>query len=407
MEESSRFAVGIDIGTKNVRAVLGSVGRDGKMTVVGYAETPSAGMRRGSVVDMNAVADAVDVCLKDVEVMSGRRIDVGTMSINGTSIMSTKVDGMITILPDQEVDDECINRLQEMSIAGKLPLNRKVLDLHPFEYILDGQHGIREPFGMRGSRLELRANVVSVMKPEYDNLLKSQDGADFADLGVATAVMAAAQAVLTKQQMENGIAVVDLGSATTSVAVYDAGELQYVGVIPMGSNDITKDLAMVLRTIPEIAEEIKLRFASASFGREDKEFSIKHDRIDHKFSYSKVDEVIEARLEEIFEKVRLHLKQAGYAKRLPEGIMLTGGGAKMRDIDVYAREQLELAVRIGKPGIMLANEINEILKPEFATAIGLMIIDAGSGAQKGTPVSLSKNKKSGGGFFSKFAGMFK
>ncbi len=391
MEESSRFAAGIDIGTKNVRAVLGKVGSNGKITVLGYAEKPSAGMRRGSIIDMYAIADAVDVWLADVERMSGQPVKTATMSINGVSIQNTKTDGMITLLNDQDISDDDIYRLQDVAVTGKIPPNRAVLDIHPYEYILDGQRGIREPYGMRGSRLEIRANVVSILRPEFDNLFKSQEKSGIEDLDVEPAGIAAAKAVLTKQQMENGIGVVDLGDSTTSVVVYDAGELQYVGVIPMGSNDITKDLAMVLMTVPEVAEEIKLRFASASFGRDDKEFTIKRDRTEHKFSYAEVDEVIEARLEEIFEKVRTHLKQAGYAKKLPEGIMLTGGGAKMRDIDLYARKQVELAVRIGKPGHSIANEqLTEIMKPEYSTAVGLMMTDAIRG---GRPVENMPGKK--------------
>ena len=176
MEESSRFAVGIDIGTRNIHAVLGSVGRDGKITAVGYAETPSAGMRRGTVVDMNAVASAVDECLYEVEKMSGKQVEHGSVSINGTNIVSTKTDGMVTIMPNQSVDEDCINRLQDVAVAGKLPNNRQVLDLHPYEYIIDGQRGIRDPFEMSGSRIEIRANVVSTIKPEYENLGKALNG---------------------------------------------------------------------------------------------------------------------------------------------------------------------------------------------------------------------------------------
>ena len=407
MEESSRFAVGIDIGTRNIHAVLGSVGRDGKITAVGYAETPSAGMRRGTVVDMNAVASAVDECLYEVEKMSGKQVEHGSVSINGTNIVSTKTDGMVTIMPNQSVDEDCINRLQDVAAAGKLPNNRQVLDLHPYEYIIDGQRGIRDPFEMSGSRIEIRANVVSTIKPEYENLGKALNGKNAFDCAsVVPSVIAAAEAVLSSQQMENGIGVVDLGDSTTSVAIYDAGELQFVGVVPIGSNDITKDLAMILKTVPEVAEEVKLRFASANFEKIDKDFTIKRDRMEYTFNRMTVDEVVEARLEEIFDGVCSLLKKAGYAKRLPEGVMLTGGGANMRGIDAYARERVELAVRIGRPGMTLATEVKEISKPEFATAIGLMMIDANAG-QGDIRMSPVKKKKSGGGGLLKWLKMFK
>lgn len=409
MEESSRLAIGIDIGTKNIRSVLGSVGRDGNIAVIGYAETPSAGMRRGTIVDIQDVASAVNACLHDVEVMSGKQIYWGTLSINGVNLKSTKTDGMVTIMPGESVDQACIERLENVAVAGKLPQNRRVLAVHPFEYIIDGQRGVSDPFGMSGSRLEIRANVVSTLSPEYENLSKLQESNDFQSMGLAPAVAAAAEAVLTKKQKENGIGLIDFGDSTTSVAVYDAGELQYIGVIPIGSNDITKDLAMMLKTIPEVAEEVKLRFAAANFEKNDKEFTIKRDRIDYTFNRADVDEVVEARLDEILEMVCQHLKQAGYAKRLPEGVMLTGGGANMRFIDSYVREKVELAVRIGKPRNMLAGEVKEILKPEYATAVGLMILDANGGSNN-APREVSRGKKKGsnkGSLFGRFFKLFR
>jgi hypothetical protein len=219
---------------------------------------------------------------------------------------------------------------------------------------------------------------------------------------------------ITNAQKENGVGLVDMGSATTGVAIYDEGELQFAGVVPIGSNDITNDLATVLKTIPEIAEEIKLRFASAKFGGSDKDIVIKRGRDEYRFERKEVDEVVEARLEEIFEGVRKLLKHAGYDKRLPEGLVLVGGGSKLRDIEVYARDQVELAVRLGKPeGVLGVSE--EIMKPEFAVAIGLMYADAeiqssDSGRSLGDVLSggkKSKSAKGGGGFFASLLKKFK
>ena len=220
--------------------------------------------------------------------------------------------------------------------------------------------------------------------------------------------------MITNAQKENGVGLVDMGSATTGVAIYDEGELQFAGVVPIGSNDITNDLATVLKTIPEIAEEIKLRFASAKFGGSDKDIVIKRGRDEYRFERKEVDEVVEARLEEIFEGVRKLLKHAGYDKRLPEGLVLVGGGSKLRDIEVYARDQVELAVRLGKPeGVLGVSE--EIMKPEFAVAIGLMYADAeiqnsDSGRSLSDVLSggkKSKSAKGGGGFFASLLKKFK
>ncbi len=412
MEEKSRFATGIDIGTKNVRVVQGSLGRDGQFTIIGYGESPSSGMRRGAISEMRGPNESVDLCLRTVESMSGSTVTNATLSINGKSVCSTKADGMITILPDHEISEDDIARLQQVAIDGKKLYSRQILDVIPFEYVLDEQRGIREPLGMRGSRLDIRANIISVLMPEYENLqglLQDSEMPVVVNTAVPS-VIAAAEAVLTGKQRENGVGVVDFGDSTTSLAIYDEGELQYLAVIPLGSNDITKDLSMMLMTVPEVAEEVKVRFVNGRFGESTKDITIKHGREnEYVFSRSEVEETVEARLEEIFGRVREHLKAAGYDRRLPEGLILTGGGAKMRDIDAYVRNQVELAVRIGKPGNRIANPSEEFCRPEYAAAVGLMMRDAMFSDD--TTVQPRKHKQqkksSGGGLFGKIFNSFK
>ncbi len=268
---------------------------------------------------------------------------------------------------------------------------------------------------MHGSRLEIKSNVISALSPDCENMRKIFEN-DTAGVGVhflEPTVTAAARAVLTNRQLENGVGIVDMGGSTTGLAIYDEGELQFVGVLPIGSNDVTNDLATVLKTVPEIAEEIKVRFASGKFGESDKDIVIKRGRDEYKFARKEVDEVVEARLEEIFEGVRKMLKVAGYDRRLPEGLVLVGGGSKMRDIEVYARDQVELAVRLGKPeGIKGVSE--EVMKPEYSAAIGLMILDymEGSAApkkedSKAKPGKTKKDKASGEGIIKRILKIFK
>jgi cell division protein FtsA len=201
-----------------------------------------------------------------------------------------------------------------------------------------------------------------------------------------------------------------MGGATTSLAIFDEGELQFVGVIPIGGNDVTKDLATVLATIPEVAEEIKLKHVSALKGEMDKEVVIKRGREEFRFKRKEVDEVVDARLEEIFEDVRAMLKLAGYDRRLPEGLVICGGGAKMRNIEHFARKHVELAARVAKPsGIIGVSE--DILKPEFATAIGLMLGDNERAnidhIDGGARVPKKAKKKKEGSIFSRIAKLFK
>ncbi|MCR5572875.1 MAG: cell division protein FtsA [Candidatus Saccharibacteria bacterium] len=413
MEEKARFAVGLDIGTSTTRAVMGTIGRDGKISVVGYGEVPSEGLRRGIVKELMSPPRVVDTCLRAVEGMSGLEVNDATVNINGSHIGSTKVDGMIAVgVADHEITDEDINRIAEASIAGKIPANREILSLVPYEYVLDGQGGIKEPFGMHGARLELRANVISALSPDCENIHKACEAGNLRVRALEPSVVAASRVIVTNAQKENGVGLVDMGSATTGVAIFDEGELQFTGVVPIGSNDITNDLATVLKTVPEIAEEIKIRFASAKFGGSDKDIVIKRGREEYRFKREEVDEVVEARLEEIFEGVRKLLKHAGYDKRLPEGLILVGGGSKLRDIEVYARDQVELAVRLGKPeGILGVSE--DIMKPEYATAIGLMFADAEfqendkGGVLDGIANAKKQKKPKGEGFFSKLFQKFK
>ena len=168
MDEKARFAVGIDVGTDYVRAVMGTIGKDDEVSIVGYGEVASEGMRRGSVCELNSPVKAIDTCLRQVEGMSGVPVNSATVSINGPSILSTKIDGMIAVgVADHEINDDDLARIEDAAIAGKVPANRKTLELVPYEYILDGQGGIREPFGMKGARLEIRANVISTLVPDW------------------------------------------------------------------------------------------------------------------------------------------------------------------------------------------------------------------------------------------------
>lgn len=412
MEEKARFAVGIDVGTNFVRTVLGTV-KGEEVSVIGYGEVPSEGMRRGIVKELVPPAKAIDECLSKVEGMSGVKVDSATIGINGTHIASTKVDGMIAVgVAEHEIDEDDIIRIADTSVAGKVPANRETLALVPYEYILDGQGGIHEPLGMHGARLELKANIVSALIPDCENLRKVCQSAAVEPHGpFEPNAIAAARAVTNSAQRENGVGILDMGGATTSLAIFDEGELQFVGTIPLGGNDVTKDLATVLATVPDVAEEIKVRFASPVKGENDKAIIVKRGREEYHFKRKEVDEVVEARLEEIFEAVRRMLQIAGYDRRLPEGLVLCGGASKMRGIDIFARKQVELAVRIAKPsGIIGVSE--DILKPEFATAIGLMLgdnersgLDFDDGGRSRKVKKTKKNKK--GGFFSRFFKAFK
>lgn len=395
MDETSRFVTGLDVGTENVRAVIASVGKNGEISIVGYSEGESAGMRKGTPANLSGPAGAIDRMLAAAEQMGGYDVRSAYVGINGSQILTTPTEGMIVVGNNEhEIVGEDLDRVEDVAVSGSIPPNRDVLDMVPLEYALDGQGGIKDPLGMSGSRLEMRANVVSAPTPNCNILRKATENAEVEALRLIPTAVAAARAVLTERQMENGVAVVDLGAATTSIAVYEEGDLQYTGVVPIGSHNITNDLAIVLAIEPEMAEEIKIRFVTGKFGTEKSpviKIKAKDGKAERNFDRKEVEEVVEARLEEIFAEVRKRLKAIHYDQRLPEGVVLTGGGAKMREIDSFAKNALETAVRIGVPvGAGKANGglggvVEEVQKPEFAVSVGLAMIAASESHMTAVP----------------------
>lgn len=409
MDENTRYVAGIDVGSENVRAVVATVGKDGAISVVGYNEGKNAGMQKGTVDTLSGPAEAIDKMLLEVERMSGFNIDSAFVSINGSNVMSVQADGRIALgTPDHEITDEDLDRVEGATVLGKIPANREILDVLPLSYTLDGQSGIKDPLGMTGLLLEMRANVISALTPTAVNLRKSLDGATITAEKLVPSVMAAATAVLTEKQRENGVAVIDLGYATTGIAIYENGDLQHVSVIPVGANNITNDLAILLQVPTEVAEDIKRRFVTGVFKDDDKEIVIKKGHTELSFSRKEVNRVVRDRLDEIFAGVENEIKLAGYAKKLPEGIVLVGGGARMRDLDVYAKSVLQTATRIGIPA-GFGGIADAISTPDYACALGLALLSAESPSKpaiKSTKKAKSSKKDAKPSFLKKIFGKF-
>jgi cell division protein FtsA len=372
------------------RAVIGNVSDEG-VVVVGYGEAENSGMRKGSVVNIDGAVVAIDRALGEAEKMCGCKFGQVAANVNGHHILSTRVDGMVAIGGGgTEVTKETLARIEEVAISGKLPENREILDLIPHDFAIDGQSGIREPVGMKGSRLEMRATVMSALAPYCENIRKAYSAAELGISRLIVGVEAGARAVLSDRQMENGVGYVDFGAATTGVAIFDEGDLRYVGVVPVGSNNITNDLAMILKTEIDVAEEIKRRFVTAEFGASEKDIVIKRGHEELVFARGMVDEIVQARLDDIFDAVRREFQTARYDMRLPEGVVLSGGGAKLRGLEFYARERLESAVRVGiVSGVKGVGEA--IQRPEFSTAIGLMV----AGIERSSGAGMETKKKHG------------
>lgn len=381
MQESS-YAVGLDIGSTKVRAVVAHLDTTtGVPTIVGVGAAPATGMRKGVIVNLQGPGQAIDAALGEAERMSGYEVHAATVSVNGAHILTTHADGMVAVGgSDHEISGEDLDRIKDVATLGKVPANRDILDVVAHSYKLDGQDNIKDPLGMTGTRLEIDAHVISALTPYLVNVEKAAESAQVQPHGIIPTAMAAARAVLSEQQLENGVAVIDMGGATTSIAVYEEGDLQYMGVVPIGGNNITNDLAIGLKTDPEVAEEVKVKHACALSHSESEGVNVKYAGEVYTFKTEYINEIVEARLEEIFDGIQLVLKKADRAGKLPSGVVLVGGAAKLKHVAEYAKETLGLAARLGQPA-GFGGVADDIDKSEFATAIGLMLIDAESAHQ--------------------------
>lgn len=388
MQEHSRYAVGIDIGTSTTRCVVAHLDGSSHPRIIGVGVAPTTGMRKGTVVTLSGPAKAIDDALGEAERMSGYQVNEATISINGSHLISTHTDGMIAVGGlDHIINPDDLIRIEEVATLGKIPANREILDVVPHAYKLDGQDNIKDPIGMTGTRLEIDAHVISALSPHLNNLQKAADDAKVLPRNIVVSGVAAARAILGEHQKENGVALVDIGASTTNIALYEEGDLRYIAVIPVGGVNITNDLAIGLKTDPEIAEKIKLQHGSALVRREHAGISIKHEGEIINFDSREIDEIIEARLEELFESIHKEFKRAGMVGRLPSGVVLTGGTANMPHIAEFAKDKLSIAAKVGVPH-GLSGVVENMENPSFAAAVGLMLMDA-----ENSPVEIKKQAK--------------
>lgn len=383
MQEVSRYAVGLDVGTTTVRCVVGHVDGAGQTpTIIGVAEFPNSGMRKGTVVNLVNTAQAIDKALEGAERMSGHQIHAATISANGSHIVGMSSRGVIAVgTGGHEINEDDLARVEEAATVVQLPANREILEVTPRSYQLDGQDNIKDPVGMTGVRLEVDAHVITGLGPHMKNLLKACEMTETMPHRTVLAGLASARSVVSERQMENGVLLIDIGGTTTNIAVFEEGDLQHVAVLPVGSVNITNDLAIGLKTDLDVAEQVKLQHgvAVASLRKDSKPLKLTVDKETHEFSVDDVDMIIDARLEEIFELINKELKSIGRQAKLPGGVVVTGGGAQLKGIEEYAKHALQLSARLGVPK-GFGGVTEKIDSPAFSAAVGLMLFDLESGA---------------------------
>lgn len=377
---SRGYFVGLDIGSAEIRAVIAhEVSSDEPLRVVGMGRTPSSGMRRGVVVDTDSVAKACNIALEQAERMAGHAAENVVVSISGTEIACQNALGVVAVgRADGEVaEDDMARVMEEVQARLTMPLNREIIHVIPKDYRLDDQKNIKDPLGMRGVRLEMNALIVSGSTSHLKNISRSLEQAGASVENFVVEPIASAEAVLSTKQKELGTVLINIGGSTTSMVVFEDGDLLHLAVLPVGSGHITNDIAIGLRTSIEVAEAVKLQYGSAlpdEVGKKDEvDLSLFDSQENDLVSRRHIAEIIEARFEEILNFVNTELKSINREELLPGGAVLSGGGALLPGAVDLAKRVLRLPVQIGYPK-PLGGILDQVDTPQFATVVGLLLL---------------------------------
>lgn len=372
------YIVGFDIGTKKIAAIIGEVTEEKKIEIIGIGTAESRGLRKGVVVNLDTTVEAIKKAQEEAELMAGVEIDSGFIGISGAHIKSFNSRGVIAVSgKNREISRDDINRVIDQSKAVSIPPDRDIIHIIPQEFVVDEQDGIKDPLGMSGIKLEVNVHIVTGAITSVQNLKTCLARAGIEIEQIVLNQIATSHSVLTHDEMELGVGLIDIGGGTTEVAIFERGSLWYTSVIPIGGDNFTNDIAVGLRTpIPE-AEKIKKKFGCISSPLVEDQDTIevpsvgrgKKARI---LSRQLLAEIIQPRAEEIFRLVDNDIKRMGYEKSLNSGILLTGGTALLEGLEEVAEGVFDLPVRRGDPA-GIGGLVDRVNTPDYATGVGLIL----------------------------------
>lgn len=368
--------VGIDVGSSKICTLVGELRDDRGLRIIGVGIVPSRGLRKGAVVNLAEATAAITASVQEAERSSGYRIERAYVSISGPHIASLNSRGVIAV-PRREggITVEDVDRALDAAGAVAIPYNRELLHVIPRHYIVDGQEGVRDPVGMYGFRLEVEAHVITASSMAIQNLVKCVHGAGVEVEEIVLGPLAAGDAVLTENEREVGVVLVDIGGGTTDIAIFIDGTVWHTASLGIGGEYITNDIAIGLRLPTEVAEEVKIRYGHARPAQvgQDERFPAEPfgESSPQMLPRWKLAEIIEARVVEMLEMVQTDVKRSGYDGLLPAGAVLCGGVAQLPGVPELAREVLGWPVRVGRPQ-GLVGLVDRIGGPAFAVAAGLM-----------------------------------
>ncbi|MGE5319695.1 MAG: cell division protein FtsA, partial [Hyphomicrobiaceae bacterium] len=374
-KDSKDLIVGLDIGTSKIVALVAVLTPEGRLEILGLGTQESKGLKKGVVVNIEATVDSISRVIQEVELMADCKVKDVYTGIAGSHIRSFNSNGMVAI-KDKEVAPMDVERVIETAKAMPIPADQQILHILTQEFIIDGQDGVREPIGMSGVRLEVKVHIVTGAVSAAQNIVKCVRRCGLEVLDLVLQPLASSYSVLSDDEKDLGVCLVDIGGGTTDIAVFTQGAIRHTAVIPIAGDQITNDIAMALRTPTQEAEDIKLRHGVALTQLADPEQMIEvpgiGGRAPRKLSRQALADVIEPRVSELFELVQGELRRSGYEELLSSGVVLTGGSSVMQGMIELGEDVFHMPVRLGVPKYngSLADVVQH---PRYATAMGLLL----------------------------------
>jgi cell division protein FtsA len=394
-KQERRLIVGLDIGTSKVVAIVGEVLPNHGIEIIGIGQHPSRGLKKGVVVNIESTVQSIQRAIEEAELMAGCEIHSVYCGIAGSHVRSLNSHGIVAIR-DKEVTQTDIDRVIDAARAVAIPADQKILHILPQEFIVDEQDGVHEPIGMSGVRLEAKVHMVTGALSAVQNIIKCVKRCSLESDDIILEQLASSYSVLTSDEKDLGVCLVDVGGGTTDIAVFTEGAIRHTAVIPIAGDQVTNDIAVALRTPTHAAEEIKVRYACAlpqlAKAEETIEVPSVGERRPRKLARQTLAEVVEPRYEELFGLIHAELRRSGFEDMIAAGIVLTGGSAKMEGAPELAEEIFHVPVRLGVPQ-HVTGLVDVVRNPIHSTGVGLLLFGAQSQSQQSSEVPLKGGMK--------------
>jgi cell division protein FtsA len=363
----------IDVGTTKVCTIMADVYDKGDLRVLGVGITPSRGLHKGLVVNINEAKESVKQSVRMAEQMAGRRLETAYVGVTGRHIIAENTRGSIAITRNNQiVNTDDLKRVLSVARSVKVPSEQKVLHIIPREYVVDGQGGVKNPVGLHGFRLDVETHIITAAVTSMQNLTKCIRGAGVEVEDLVMEPLASAEAVLSPEEKQDGVLLADIGGGTTDLALFKDNTIFHTSVLPVAGYQVTRDISIGLGITFEMAEEMKKKYGNVAPIEEaaTNDSSINHDG--HSISYNDLSEIIRVRIEELLRLVMLEMPQSDYRKLIPAGLVITGGGANLPGIVELGEKVTHMPVRVGRP-MQLSGVADKLTDPAYATGVGLLL----------------------------------